>query len=66
MKLIINGEPRELPGVRTVPEVVEALGLAPQMLLIEHNEQALHRSEWEGRCLSDGDRLEILRVAAGG
>ncbi len=66
MKLTLNGEPREFPGVRTLPELIEALGLAPQTLLVEHNECALHRTEWEGCALADGDRLEILRIAAGG
>ena len=66
MTLFINGECRDFPGLCTLPEVIEALGLAPQTLLIEHNERALHRSEWEGCTLAEGDRLEILRIAAGG
>jgi thiamine biosynthesis protein ThiS len=66
MNLIINGECREFSGLRTLPEVIEALGLAPQTLLVEHNERALHRSEWADCPLAEGDRLEILRIAAGG
>lgn len=66
MNLIINGEPREIPGVSTLPELVEALGLPAPSLLIEHNGIALHRTEWESRPLTDGDEFEFLRVAAGG
>ncbi len=67
MKLRLNGEETELPGdLRTLPEVVAALGLAPETLLIEHNGTALHRAEWEGRLVKEGDALEILRIAAGG
>ncbi len=66
MKLLINGECREFPGLCTLPQVIEALGVAPQTLLVEHNERALHRSEWEQCTLEEGDRLEILRIAAGG
>jgi thiamine biosynthesis protein ThiS len=66
MKLTINGEPRDFPDLCTLPKVIEALGLAPQTLLIEHNERALHRSDWEKCELKEGDRLEILRIAAGG
>ncbi len=66
MKLRLNGEETELPGVRTLPEIVAALGLAPETLLIEHNGTALHRAEWEGRQVKEGDSLEILRIAAGG
>ena len=66
MKLIINGEPREIYEAGTVPELLQVLGLPGPSLLIEHNGLALHRSEWPGRQLSDGDRLEFLRITAGG
>ncbi len=66
MKLTINSETRTFENVRTLPEVIAALGLPAALLLIEHNGTALHRSEWENATLRDGDRLEILRVAAGG
>lgn len=65
MEIFLNGELRE----STAPQVaalVEELGLAPQTLLIEHNGTALHRSEWTAAYLSDQDRVEVLRVAAGG
>jgi thiamine biosynthesis protein ThiS len=66
VNLIINSEARELPGVDTIPEVLEALGLPSTALLIEHNGTALHRSEWTGRALKEGDSLWFLRIAAGG
>ena len=66
MNLIINGETREISGAGTIPELLEALGLPAPSLLIEHNGLALHRSEWVGRELADGDCLEFLRITAGG
>jgi thiamine biosynthesis protein ThiS len=33
---------------------------------VEHNGKALHRSEWSSVTLHEGDRLEFMRVAAGG
>ena len=62
----INGEARAVPAGQTLAEVVADLGLPPQTALVEHNGQALLRSEWAERPLSDGDQLEILRVVAGG
>ncbi len=67
MKLTINGETREFPDtLQTLPEVLHTLGIPLQALLVEHNGVALHRSEWEGRPVKEGDRLELLRIAAGG
>ena len=66
MNLFINGEPREFPNAKTIPDLVTALGLQPSMILVEHNGLALHRSEWPSTRLAAGDRIEILQVAAGG
>ena len=57
MNLSLNGELREIPGIRTLPELVEALGLPAGALLIEHNGLAP---------LAEGDRIEFLRITAGG
>jgi thiamine biosynthesis protein ThiS len=33
---------------------------------VEHNGLALHRHEWPKRPLAEGDRIELIRVVAGG
>lgn len=66
MKVLLNGEPTEIEEARTVQQVVAALKLSPQAILVEHNGFALHRREWPDRSVSEGDRLEVLRVVAGG
>lgn len=66
MTLFLNGESREIPSVRTLPELIEALGLPAGALLIEHNGLALLRDEWVDRPIADGDRIEFLRITAGG
>jgi len=66
MNILINGEAREIETGTSLPALISTLGLEARMILIEHNGCALHRSEWIDCGLSDGDRLEILQVAAGG
>jgi sulfur carrier protein len=66
MILKINGDTREFPELKKIPDLVSALGLEPSTVLIEHNGLALHRSEWLTTLLADNDRIEILQVAAGG
>jgi len=65
MKISVNGSLRELQA-GTVPELISELELAPETVLVELNGLALHRSEWPGATLAESDRVEILRVAAGG
>ena len=66
MKLRVNGEDREIANARNVAELVDALGLSAPAVLVEHNGFALRREEWTGRALTEGDRIEIIRIVAGG
>ena len=65
MEIFVNGD-RRTTAAGTLPGFITELGLPPEMLLIEHNGTALLRSDWPQIELHAGDRLEILRVAAGG
>lgn len=65
MKLIVNGAEREVRSTR-VEELVGELGLPLAAALVEHNGVALFRSEWTSSMLREGDRLEIIRMVAGG
>ena len=66
MKIILNGEARCVAEPTTISALVHDLNLIPATLLIEHNGLALHRNEWNSRALHDGDKVEFIRVVAGG
>lgn len=66
MKVWVNGEPTEINGATTVAELAARYGFQPNTALIEHNAVALHQREWMERSLAEGDRIEIIRVVAGG
>ncbi len=40
--------------------------LLPRSVVVEHNGEAVAPSEFSDREIRDGDRLEIVRVVAGG
>lgn len=40
--------------------------LLPRSVVVEHNGQAVAPSEFAGRSLAAGDRLEIVNIVAGG
>jgi len=66
MTLWVNGERAEVDGLTSVAELAKHFGLQANSVLIEHNATALHQREWEERKLNDGDRVEFVRVVAGG
>ncbi len=65
MKLVLNGKEREVNATQ-VEELVAELGLPLAAALVEHNGTALLRSEWSKTRLQNSDRLEIIRMVAGG
>lgn len=64
--VFLNGQARQIPDNTALESLVGELRLKPKMVLIEHNGRALLRHEWPMIQLAHGDRLEILRVVAGG
>lgn len=65
ISLVINGESKQVISVK-IDDLMGELSLPAPLMLVEHNGKALHRSEWPDVILADGDRLELMRVAAGG
>ena len=66
MKISLNGESVDAREAKTIAELVDRYQLPPQSILVEHNGLAVHRHEWTQRSLAEGDRVEFIRVFAGG
>ena len=66
MKIALNGESVDARDAKTIAELIEGYELPPQSILVEHNGLAVHRHEWSTRSLAEGDRIEFIRVVAGG
>ncbi len=66
MTVWLNGEQADAGGAGTVAELADHYGLQRNMILIEHNGVALHQREWPERRVAEGDRIEFIRVVAGG
>ena len=66
MKLVINGTPTEIP--ESCQDVARLLDhLAPGYpVLVELNGTALFPREFPVQALKEGDRLELMRMVAGG
>jgi sulfur carrier protein len=66
MKILLNGESIDAGKAETITELIELFQLPSQSIVVEHNGLALHRHEWSERSLAEGDRIEFIRVVAGG
>ena len=66
MTISLNGETADSREAKTLAELIERYQLPPKSILVEHNGVAISRHEWALRTLSQGDRIEFVRVVAGG
>lgn len=61
-----NGERFTLPAETSLPAFLQDQGLAVERVVVERNGSPLTQSEARETVLTDGDRLEIVRIVAGG
>ncbi len=66
MTILLNGKLVDIREAKTIAELIDCYELPPQSILVEHNGLAVHRHEWAERPLAEGDRIEFVRVVAGG
>ena len=66
MKVVVNGEEREVPGGTSVAELIRELGLASERVAVERNGRIVRRAEHEKVVLAEGDRVEVVTLVGGG
>ena len=61
-----NGTQVEAALPCTIEAFLVAQGFLPRSVVVEHNGEAVAPSEFSSRRLNAGDRLEIVKIVAGG
>ena len=66
MVVVANGDEVEVADDATVADLLEQLGLAKRLIVVERNGEPVARSDRATTRLASGDRLELVRAVAGG
>ena len=66
LRLLVNGEPHDVPAGCTVEQLVESLGLRRGRVAVAVNREVVPRTRFSARTLAAGDRIEILEAVGGG
>jgi sulfur carrier protein len=66
MEIQINGEMRHWDASVTVLDLVEALGIRSESVVVERNLRIVPRGEMAREMIQDGDSIEIIRLVGGG
>ncbi len=61
-----NGKQVEATFPCTIESFLRAQNFYPRSVVVEHNGEAVAPSEFSARPLNPGDRLEIVKIVAGG
>lgn len=66
IRVIVNGEERDIVAGRTVDQFLHELGLHPRMVVVEHNREILERARYDATEVKPGDTLELVHFVGGG
>jgi thiamine biosynthesis protein ThiS len=66
LKVIVNGEEKELAAGTTAATLLELLGMAASRVAVERNREVIARGRLGEVALAEGDRIEVVRFVGGG
>ena len=65
-QVVANGKTVDAPVPCSIEAFLVAQKLLPRSVVVEHNGEAVAPSEFSRRLLQPGDRVEIVKIVAGG
>lgn len=66
LEIMVNGEPRKVPGPATAAGLLHHLGLDPRTVVVELNRKIVRRPQLDDTALADGDAVELVHFVGGG
>lgn len=66
MKIVLNGEKRELEREMRLEELLISLSLPGERVAVELNREVVPRRSWSEMLVRDGDTLEVVHFVGGG
>jgi len=66
MRIVLNGEDREVGEGVTVTELLRELGLEGVLVAVERNEEIVPRAPHPTTHLVEGDAVEVVHFVGGG
>ncbi|HEV8453638.1 MAG TPA: sulfur carrier protein ThiS [Gemmatimonadales bacterium] len=66
LEILVNGEPRRVPGPATAADLLRHLGLDARTVVVELNRQIVRRPHLGDTVLANGDAVELVHFVGGG
>ncbi len=66
ISVTVNGDARPVAAGSSISDMLQAIGLDPRKVAVEHNLEVVPRSALGEVRVSEGDRFEIVHFVGGG
>jgi thiamine biosynthesis protein ThiS len=66
MRILLNGEPRDLVGPLSVTALLDHLGLDGRTVAVELNRKVVRRAQYGTTLIGDASEVEIVAFVGGG
>jgi thiamine biosynthesis protein ThiS len=66
MRVVVNGEEKEVGAGATVQQLIESMGLGAATIVVQRNDEIVERTAFAETAIEEGDRLELIRLVGGG
>jgi thiamine biosynthesis protein ThiS len=66
MRIVVNGQDKDVSDGASVSDVLSSMSLEPSRVAVERNRLLVPRARHDETSLQDGDVLEIVTLVGGG
>ena len=66
MRIVLNGDPAELPGPMSVQALLERLQIDPRVVAVECDRIVIKRARYAETMVTEGTEVEIVAFVGGG
>ncbi len=66
MRILVNGETRDVPEGTTLQGLLQSLGLRREALVAEVNRKIVEKTQDSALGLQEGDQVELIQFVGGG
>jgi len=66
MRIVLNGDPAELPGPMSVQALLERLTIDPRVVAVECDRVVIKRARYAETMVTEGTEVEIVAFVGGG
>lgn len=66
MRIVLNGDPAELPGPMSIQSLLERLQIDPRVVAVECDRVVIKRARYSDTIVTEGAEVEIVAFVGGG